>query len=78
MIFVLTEHREGKLKPITNELLVFAQRVAREFAQPVTTVVQGDNLSAITDELKTKRSTGSSLSRIPVSPTTIPILTSRR
>src|SRR5580704_10750247 len=55
MIFVLTEHRDNKLKPITNELLVFAQRVGKEFGQPVTAVVLGSNTAAIAEELKAKK-----------------------
>src|SRR5262245_4984139 len=55
MILVLTEHKDGKLKPITNELLVFAQRVAKEFNKPVAAVALGDNLGSVSDELKTKK-----------------------
>ena len=50
MIFVLTEHKDNKLRPITNELLVFAQRAGREFGQPVTAVVLGSNTAPIADE----------------------------
>ena len=31
MIFVIAEHKDNKLKPITSELLVFAQRVGPRF-----------------------------------------------
>jgi electron transfer flavoprotein alpha subunit len=55
MIFVLTEHKDNKLRPITNELLVFAQRAGREFGQPVTAVVLGSNTAPIADELKSKK-----------------------
>ena len=55
MIFVLTEHKDNKLRPITNELLVFAQRAGREFGQPVTAVVLGSNTAPIVDELKSKK-----------------------
>jgi len=55
MIFVLTEHKDNKLRPITNELLVFAQRAGREFGQPVTAVVLGNNTAPIADELKSKK-----------------------
>jgi len=55
MIFVIAEHKDGKLKPITNELLVFAQRAAKEFNQPVAAVALGDNLANISDELKAKK-----------------------
>jgi electron transfer flavoprotein alpha subunit len=41
MIFVIAEHKDNKLKPITSELLVFAQRVSREFGRPITAVVLG-------------------------------------
>jgi electron transfer flavoprotein alpha subunit len=55
MIFVIAEHKDNKLKPITSELLVFAQRVGREFSQPVTAVVLGSNTAPLADELKTKK-----------------------
>jgi len=55
MIFVLTEHRDNKLKPITNEMLVFAQRVGKEFGQPVTAVVLGNNTATVAEELKSKK-----------------------
>ena len=55
MILVIAEHKDGKLKPITNELLVFAQRAAREFNIPVTAVVLGNNTAAAADELKAKK-----------------------
>ena len=55
MIFVIAEHRDNKLKPITSELLVFAQRLGRDFSQPVTAVVLGSGIAGIADELKTKK-----------------------
>src|SRR5262245_16039983 len=55
MIFVIAEHKDAKLKPITSELLVFAQRLRREFGQPITTVVLSSNGAAIAEELKTKK-----------------------
>jgi electron transfer flavoprotein alpha subunit len=55
MIFVIAEHKDNKLKPITAELLVFAQRVGREFDQPVTAVVLGSDTAALADELKSKK-----------------------
>jgi electron transfer flavoprotein alpha subunit len=55
MIFVVAEHKDNKLKPITNELLVFAQRTAKEFNQPVAAVVLGSNISTVADELRTKK-----------------------
>ena len=55
MIFVVAEHKDNKLKPITSELLVFAQRVGRDFSQPVTAVVLGAGVEALADELKTKK-----------------------
>jgi electron transfer flavoprotein alpha subunit len=56
MIFVVAEHKDNKLKPITSELLAFAQRVARDFGQPITAVVLGAASSpAIVDELKSKK-----------------------
>src|SRR5262252_9436048 len=55
MIFVIAEHKDNKLKPITAELLVFAQRVGREFDQPVTAVVLGSVTAALADELKGRK-----------------------
>ena len=52
MIFVIAEQKDNKLKPITSELLVFAQRVGRDFAQPITVVVLGSNTAAAADELQ--------------------------
>jgi electron transfer flavoprotein alpha subunit len=55
MIFVIAEQKDNKLKPITSELLVFAQRVGRDFAQPITAVVLGSGTAALVDELKTRK-----------------------
>jgi electron transfer flavoprotein alpha subunit len=55
MIFVITEHKDNKLKPITSELLVFAQRVGRDFGQPVTAVVLGSSTASLAGELKTRK-----------------------
>jgi electron transfer flavoprotein alpha subunit len=55
MIFLIAEHKDNKLKPITSELLVFAQRVGRDFSQPITAVVLGANASAVVEELKSKK-----------------------
>ena len=55
MIFVIAEHKETKLKPITSELLVFAQRLSRDFGQPITAVMLGSNTAALAGELKTKK-----------------------
>src|SRR5215831_16175389 len=55
MIFVIAEHKDNKLKPITSELLVFAQRAGRDFGQPVTAVLLGSGTSALAEELKSKK-----------------------
>ena len=55
MILVVTEHRDGKFKPITSELLVFAQPVARDFNQSVAVIVLGSGTTALAEELKTKK-----------------------
>src|SRR5262249_37315965 len=55
MIFVIAEHKDKKLKPITNELVVFAQRVGRDFGQPITIVVFGSGTTNLVDELKTRK-----------------------
>ena len=41
MILVVTEHREGKFTPVSNELIVFGQRASRELGVPVHAVVIG-------------------------------------
>src|ERR1700747_1364438 len=55
MIFVVAEHKDARLKPITFELLVFAQRLSRDFGQPVTAVVLGSSTGPLVDELKSKK-----------------------
>jgi electron transfer flavoprotein alpha subunit len=55
MIFLIAEHKDNKLKPITSELLVFAQRVSRDFSQPITAIVLGSGASAVGEELKSKK-----------------------
>ena len=55
MIFVIAEHKDGKLRPITSELLVFAQRVGRDFGQPITAVVLAANTAGLVEELKTRK-----------------------
>ena len=55
MILVIAEHKDGKLRPITSELLVFAQRVGRDFGQPVAAAVLGSNAAGLAEELKTRK-----------------------
>jgi electron transfer flavoprotein alpha subunit len=55
MIFVIAEHRDNKIKPITSELLVFAQRVGRDFGQPITAVILGSATAELANELRTKK-----------------------
>jgi electron transfer flavoprotein alpha subunit len=55
MIFVIAEHRDSKLKPITSEMLVFAQRVGRDFGQPVTMVILGTETAGLAGQLKGKK-----------------------
>jgi electron transfer flavoprotein alpha subunit len=55
MIFVVTEHKDNRFKPITSELLVFAQRLGRDFSQPITAVIIGSGTAALSDELKAKK-----------------------
>ena len=50
MIFVIAEQKDNKLKPITFELLVFAQRLSRDFNQPVTAVVLGARVEPLADD----------------------------
>jgi len=51
MILVITEHRDGKLAPTTNELIVFAQRAGRDLGIPVHAAVLGSGGVAL-DALK--------------------------
>jgi len=55
MIFVIAEHKDNQLKPITRELLVFAQRVGQDFNQPVAAVLLASNTAVLVDELKSKK-----------------------
>jgi electron transfer flavoprotein alpha subunit len=55
MILIVAEHKDNKLKPITAELLVFGQRLGRDFGQPVTAVVLGSGIGSFVDELKTRK-----------------------
>jgi electron transfer flavoprotein alpha subunit len=55
MIFVVAEHKDARLKPITFELLVFAQRLSRDFGQPITALVLGSGTGPLVDELKAKK-----------------------
>jgi len=55
MIFLVAEHKNNKLRPITSELLVFAQRVARDFGQPITAVILGSSTGDLAGELKTRK-----------------------
>jgi electron transfer flavoprotein len=55
LIFVIAEHKDNKLKSITSELLVFAQRAGRDFGQPVTAVVLGASTAALVEELKGRK-----------------------
>jgi electron transfer flavoprotein alpha subunit len=55
MIFVIAEHKDGKLKSITSELLLFAQRAGRDFGQPITAVLLGSGAGALAGELKQKK-----------------------
>src|SRR5262249_42919587 len=55
MIFVIAEHKDNKFKPITSELLVFAQRVGRDFGQPVTAIILGSGTAALVDEVKAQK-----------------------
>lgn len=55
MIFVIAEHKDNKLKPITSELLVLAQRAGRDFGQPVSAVVLGADIAALAEDLKSKK-----------------------
>ena len=51
MILVLTEHGNGRFKPITSELLVFARRLALSRGEPVEAAVLGSDLAELPEEL---------------------------
>ena len=53
MIFIVAEHKDNKLRPITSELLVFGQHVARDFGLPITAVLLGGGTADLAAELKT-------------------------
>jgi electron transfer flavoprotein alpha subunit len=55
MIVVIAEHTNNRLKTITSELIVFAQRVSRDFGQPITAVLLGSDIGALAEELKGKK-----------------------
>jgi electron transfer flavoprotein alpha subunit len=55
MIFLVAEHKNDKLKAITYELLAFAQRLSRDFGQPITAVVLGSKTGQLANELKEKK-----------------------
>src|SRR2546427_3433941 len=55
MIFLIAEHKDKKLKPITSERRAFAQRLSRDFSRPVTAVVLGAGVEALPGELKAKK-----------------------
>jgi electron transfer flavoprotein alpha subunit len=52
MILVVAEHQDGKLKSITNELVVFAQRAGRDLGVPVAVAVLGNGSNDIADQIK--------------------------
>lgn len=54
MILVITEHRDGKFTANSNELIVFAQRAARDLTMPVHVAVLGTESLSL-DSLKTAR-----------------------
>jgi electron transfer flavoprotein alpha subunit len=51
VILVLTEHEDGRFKPITRELLEFARRLARTSEETVGAAVFGSGLDALSGEL---------------------------
>lgn len=53
MILVVAEHHEGKLRGITNEAIVFAQRAGKEFSLPVSIAVIGKGAGSIAEPLRT-------------------------
>ena len=55
MILVVAEHKNNSLKPITNELIFFAQRLARDFSQPVAVAVLSSDVDSMAEDLKTRK-----------------------
>ena len=52
---MVADHKDNRVEPLTNELLVFAQRVGRDFNQPDAAVVLAANAGVLAEELKTRR-----------------------
>src|SRR5438034_9067801 len=55
MIFVIAEHKDKKLKPITSYLRACRQRRSRDFNRPGRAVGLGAGVEALAGELKAKR-----------------------
>src|SRR5687768_8908814 len=55
MILVIAEHHDGRLKPISFEMIAFAQRLRRDFGHSVAAVVLGTNLTGIAEQFQTKK-----------------------
>lgn len=55
MILVITEHQDNKFRPITNELIVFAQRLGQDMEKPVVAAVLGANVGTLADQLKDRK-----------------------
>jgi electron transfer flavoprotein alpha subunit len=55
MIFVVVEHSNNQIKSSTDGLLVFAQRIGRDFVQPVTAVVLAEHGNALAEQLRSRK-----------------------
>lgn len=53
MILVIAEHQDNKLKPVTLELLVFAQRFGADLGMPAGVLVAGADTAPVVDQLRT-------------------------
>jgi electron transfer flavoprotein alpha subunit len=51
MILIVSEHKDGVFKPITAELVAFAQRLGRELERPVGAVVLGSDTAPLAEKL---------------------------
>ena len=53
-IFILVEHRQGKIRDITHEMLVAGEKVASQQGASSTAVLLGNNVKNFAEELATK------------------------
>jgi electron transfer flavoprotein alpha subunit len=55
-IFVLTEHRQGKIRDITNEMLGLGQKIATQQGATLTALLLGKGVNSFAEDLATRAS----------------------